>query len=141
MGSVVVEGLTKDFSGVTVLNNINLHIEEGEFFALLGPSGCGKTTTMRCIAGFEEPTRGMIKIGDQIVNDLSPNERNYGIEYQSYEVFTQKNVFNNIYYNLNIKKLKKSNFFKKMGVYTRMLNSSFVKYPKQTEQLVMDVLD
>src|SRR5690625_6319904 len=87
MGSVVVEGLTKDFSGVTVLNNINLHIEEGEFFALLGPSGCGKTTTMRCIAGFEEPTRGMIKIGDQIVNDLSPNERNCGMVFQSYALF------------------------------------------------------
>ncbi|HEX6594230.1 MAG TPA: ABC transporter ATP-binding protein [Bacillota bacterium] len=141
MGSVVVEGLTKDFSGVNVLNNINLHIEEGEFFALLGPSGCGKTTTMRCIAGFEEPTRGMIKIGDQIVNDLSPNERNCGMVFQSYALFPHMNVFDNVAYSLNIKDLKKSNFFKKMGVYTRMLNNSFVKYPKKTEQLVMDVLD
>lgn len=53
MGEVVIDKLTKDFSGVTVLKNIELNINEGEFFALLGPSGCGKTTTMRCIAGFE----------------------------------------------------------------------------------------
>src|SRR5690625_379299 len=141
MKSVVVKGLTKDFSGMTVLKDINLDIQAGEFFALLGPSGCGKTTTMRCIAGFEDPTSGKIHIGEEVVNDLSPNERNCGMVFQSYALFPHMNVFDNVAYSLNIKDLKKSNFFKKMGVYTRLLNSSFVKYPKQTEQLVMDVLD
>ncbi|MHC8523325.1 ATP-binding cassette domain-containing protein [Rossellomorea sp. H39__3] len=65
MGSVKVTQLTKEFSGVHALKNVNLDIQEGEFFALLGPSGCGKTTTMRCIAGFEQPTSGIITIGQK----------------------------------------------------------------------------
>lgn len=140
MGAVVVEGLTKDFSGVTVLQHINLDIKEGEFFALLGPSGCGKTTTMRCIAGFEKPTSGRIKLGDQVVNDLAPNERNCGMVFQSYALFPHMNVFDNVAYSLNIKQLRKSNLFKKLGVYTRMFNSKLVKYPKEMKQKVMDVL-
>lgn len=87
MGAVVVEQLTKDFSGVTVLRNINLDIQEGVLFALLGPSGCGKTTTMRCIAGFESPTQGTIKIGDKQLNGLAPNQRNCGMVFQSYALF------------------------------------------------------
>src|SRR5690625_7353504 len=86
MSSVVVEQLRKDFSDVTVLRNIDLDIKEGEFFALLGPSGCGKTTTMRCIAGFEEPTNGIVKIGGKVVNDMEPNRRNCGMVFQSYEI-------------------------------------------------------
>lgn len=140
MGSVVVEQLTKDFSGITVLQNINLDIKEGEFFALLGPSGCGKTTTMRCIAGFEKPTNGVIKIGDKVINELTPNQRNCGMVFQSYALFPHMNVFDNIAYSLNIKKLKESNMIKKVGVYTRMLNSRLVKYPKDIEKKVMDIL-
>ncbi|MGY0691477.1 ABC transporter ATP-binding protein [Virgibacillus sp. FSP13] len=141
MGSVVVEQLTKDFSGVTVLKNINLDIQEGEFFALLGPSGCGKTTTMRCIAGFERPTNGVIKIGDKKTNGLAPNQRNCGMVFQSYALFPHMNVFDNVAYSLNIKRLKESNMFKKIGIYTRMLNSRLVKYPKDIEKKVMDILE
>ncbi|GIO27018.1 ABC transporter ATP-binding protein [Ornithinibacillus bavariensis] len=141
MGSVVVEQLRKDFSGVTVLQNIDLDIKEGEFFALLGPSGCGKTTTMRCIAGFESPTSGTIKIGDRDVAKLAPNERNCGMVFQSYALFPHMNVFDNVAYSLNIKELRKGNLFKKVGVYTRMLNSKLVKYPKEIEKKVMDILE
>jgi iron(III) transport system ATP-binding protein len=141
MGSVVVEQLRKDFSGVTVLQNIDLDIKEGEFFALLGPSGCGKTTTMRCIAGFESPTSGMIKIGNKDVAKLAPNERNCGMVFQSYALFPHMNVFDNVAYSLNIKELRKANLFKKFGVYTRMLNSKIVKYPKEIEKKVMDILE
>src|SRR5690606_14149346 len=131
MGSVVVEQLRKDFSGVTVLQNIDLDIKEGEFFALLGPSGCGKTTTMRCIAGFESPTSRTIKIGNKDVAKLAPNERNCGMVFQSYALFPHMNVFDNVAYSLNINELRKANLFKKIGVYTRMLNSKIVKYPKE----------
>ncbi|WP_026907567.1 ABC transporter ATP-binding protein [Paucisalibacillus globulus] len=141
MGSVVVEQLRKDFSGVTVLQNIDLDIKEGEFFALLGPSGCGKTTTMRCIAGFESPTSGIIKIGNKDVAKLAPNERNCGMVFQSYALFPHMNVFDNVAYSLNIKELRKANLFKKLGVYTRMLNSKIVKYPKEIEKKVMDILE
>ncbi|WP_042143628.1 ABC transporter ATP-binding protein [Paucisalibacillus sp. EB02] len=141
MGSVVVEQLRKEFSGVTVLQNIDLDIKEGEFFALLGPSGCGKTTTMRCIAGFESPTSGTIKIGNKDVAKLAPNERNCGMVFQSYALFPHMNVFDNVAYSLNIKELRKANLFKKIGVYTRMLNSKLVKYPKEVEKKVMDILE
>ncbi|WP_047982623.1 ABC transporter ATP-binding protein [Ornithinibacillus contaminans] len=141
MGAVVVEQLRKDFSDVTVLQNIDLDIKEGEFFALLGPSGCGKTTTMRCIAGFESPTSGTIKIGDRDVAKLAPNERNCGMVFQSYALFPHMNVFDNVAYSLNIKELRKANPFKKLGVYTRMLNSKLVKYPKEIEKKVMDILE
>lgn len=141
MGSVVVDQLTKDFSGVTVLQNIDLDIKEGEFFALLGPSGCGKTTTMRCIAGFETPTSGTIKIGDKKVNDISPDKRDCGMVFQSYALFPHMNVFDNVAYSLNIKKLKESNPIQKLGVYTRMLNSKIIKYPKDMEKRVLDILE
>lgn len=141
MGSVSIEQLRKDFSGVTVLKNIDLDIKEGEFFALLGPSGCGKTTTMRCIAGFEDPTKGIIKIGNKEVNDKAPNERDCGMVFQSYALFPHMNVFDNVAYSLNIKQLRQSNVLKKLGVYTRMLNSKLVKYPKEIEDKVMNILE
>src|SRR5699024_167514 len=140
MGSIYVDNLTKDFSGITVLKNIELEIKEGEFFALLGPSGCGKTTTMRCIAGFEYPTSGAIKIGEKVVNDVSPNQRNCGMVFQSYALFPHMNVFDNVAYSLNVKRLRTSNIFKKIGVYIRMLNSRFVKYPDDIKKKVMDIL-
>lgn len=141
MGSVVIEQLTKKYSDVTVLQNIDIEIKEGEFFALLGPSGCGKTTTMRCIAGFEQPTTGIIKIGGREVNTISPNQRSCGMVFQSYALFPHMNVFDNVAYSLNIKQLKEGNLFKKAGVYTRMLNSKLVKYPKHIEEKVMDILE
>lgn len=140
MGEVVVNKLTKDFSGVTVLKNIELNIKEGEFFALLGPSGCGKTTTMRCIAGFETPTTGTISIGEKVVNNISPDRRNCGMVFQSYALFPHMSVFDNVAYSLNIKQLKSSNIFKKINVYIRMLNSKLIKYPKYIEDKVIDIL-
>lgn len=141
MGAVSVENLRKNFGDVTVLENINLDIKEGEFFALLGPSGCGKTTTMRCIAGFENPTSGSIKIGNQEVNHFAPNQRNCGMVFQSYALFPHMNVFDNVAYSLNIKELRQGNPFKKIAVYTRMLNSKIVKYTKTIEEKVMGILE
>lgn len=141
MGAVFLENVRKDFGKVTVLKNINLDIKEGEFFALLGPSGCGKTTTMRCIAGFENPTSGSIKIGNQEVNRFAPNQRNCGMVFQSYALFPHMNVFDNVAYSLNIKELRKGNPFKKIAVYTRMLNSRIVKYSKPIEKKVMGILE
>ncbi|BAC14679.1 ABC transporter ATP-binding protein [Oceanobacillus iheyensis] len=141
MGAVFLENVRKDFGKVTVLKNINLDIKEGEFFALLGPSGCGKTTTMRCIAGFENPTSGSIKIGNQEVNRFAPNQRNCGMVFQSYALFPHMNVFDNVAYSLNIKELRQGNPFKKIAVYTRMLNSRIVKYTKTIEEKVMGILE
>lgn len=141
MGSVIVNQLNKEFSGVQALHNVNLEIREGEFFALLGPSGCGKTTTMRCIAGFEQPTSGTISIGDKTVNHIPPNKRNCGMVFQSYALFPHMNVFENVAYSLNIKLLNQGNIFSKLGIYTRLLNRKLGKIPKSMEKKVMEILE
>lgn len=141
MGSVALENVIKDFGNTRVLKNINLDIKEGEFFALLGPSGCGKTTTMRCVAGFENPTEGIIKIGDKKVNKVSPHLRNCGMVFQSYALFPHMNVFDNVAYSLNVQELRKSSLFKKAGIYTRMLNSKLVKYNVEMKKKVYDILE
>lgn len=140
MGSVKIEQLTKKFGDTLALDHVNLDIKEGEFFALLGPSGCGKTTTMRCIAGFETPTSGLIKIGDQVVNDVPANQRNAGMVFQSYALFPHLNVFENVAYSLNIRELNKSNILKKPLIYGRILNKRFFKYPKHIEEKVYELL-
>ncbi len=140
MGSVKVSQLSKEFSGVHALKNVNLDIQEGEFFALLGPSGCGKTTMMRCIAGFEQPTSGSIQIGETKVNHIPPNKRNCGMVFQSYALFPHMNVFENVAYSLNIKQLNSSNMAAKLPIYLRLLNRKLGKYPKPIEQKVMEIL-
>ena len=76
MAKLVIKNLVKRFGKTTAVNNLNLNIKEGELVVLLGPSGCGKTTTLRCIADLETPDEGEIWIGDTLVNDLSPKDRN-----------------------------------------------------------------
>ncbi|MDN4608112.1 ABC transporter ATP-binding protein [Sporosarcina highlanderae] len=140
MGSVRIEKMTKSFGDFTALHDINLDIKEGEFFALLGPSGCGKTTTMRCIAGFENPTSGRIYIGDREVEKIPANKRNCGMVFQSYALFPHMNVFENVAYSLNIKQLNASNPIKQMGIYGRLLSSRLGKYPADIRNKVMEIL-
>lgn len=140
MGSVKIENMTKTFGDFTALHDINLDIEEGEFFALLGPSGCGKTTTMRCIAGFENPSSGSIYIGDREVEKIPANRRNCGMVFQSYALFPHMNVFENVAYSLNIKQLNASNPVKQLGIYARLLTKRFGKYPDDLRNKVMEIL-
>ena len=140
MGSVKVSNLVKSFGDFTALQNIDLDIKEGEFFALLGPSGCGKTTMMRCIAGFEQPTSGTIRIGDQEVEKIPANKRNCGMVFQSYALFPHMNVFDNVAYSLNIKQLNNSNPFKQAAIYARLMNKRLGKTPKDIETKVMEIL-
>ncbi|WP_257349857.1 ABC transporter ATP-binding protein [Pseudalkalibacillus decolorationis] len=141
MGSVTVKNLIKQYDGVMALNNVNLEIQEGEFFALLGPSGCGKTTTMRCIAGFEKPTNGEIFIGKQKVNDIPANKRNCGMVFQSYALFPHLDVFQNVAYSLNIKELEKRGPGTKIKTYARMINKKLAKSPPEIEKKVMEILE
>ena len=106
MGSVDLRGLTKVFSGgVAAVDGVDLEIAEGEFFALLGPSGCGKTTTMRCIAGFEAPTSGEVRIAGIDVGSVPPHRRNTGMVFQSYALFPHYDVFRNVAYGLVMRDL------------------------------------
>lgn len=141
MGSVKIEQLTKKFNNTLALDNVNLDIHEGEFFALLGPSGCGKTTTMRCIAGFEQPTTGFIKIGDAVVNNIPPNRRNCGMVFQSYALFPHMNVFENVAYSLNIKELKSSSVLSQAKIVARLLNKRLGRYPESIDKKVMEILE
>ena len=109
MVSVSLRNLSKSFgsgsSATVAVDNVDLEIEEGEFFALLGPSGCGKTTTMRCIAGFERPTQGEIWVGDRYINDVPPHKRDTGMVFQSYALFPHYDVFQNVAYGLLMRDL------------------------------------
>ena len=105
MYSVNLNNVTKKWGDVTAVDQVNLHINEGEFVVLLGPSGCGKTTTMRLVAGLEDITDGEIKIGDEIVNDVDPRKRDVSMVFQNYSLFPHMTVRNNIAYPLKMKKI------------------------------------
>jgi spermidine/putrescine transport system ATP-binding protein len=98
-GSIELSGLTKRFSEIAV-DNIDLTVASGEFFSLLGPSGCGKTTTLRLIAGFEQPTSGKILLDGVDVSDVPPHRRNVNTVFQSYALFPFLDVFNNVAFGL-----------------------------------------
>ena len=78
-----IENVTKSFAQTTVVRNVDIAIDKGEFVSFLGPSGCGKTTTLRMVAGFEGPTTGRILIDGKDVTNLKPNQRNIGMVFQS----------------------------------------------------------
>lgn len=141
MGSVKINNLHKQFNGITALEDVSLEIQEGEFFALLGPSGCGKTTTMRCIAGFENPTSGSIYIGDRDVSNIPANQRNCGMVFQSYALFPHLNVFENVAYSLNIRRFYQGGFGTKAAVLANLLNRKLGKVNKEIEKKVRDSLD
>ena len=107
MADVELRGITKKYGDVKAVDNISLKVEEGEFLSFLGPSGCGKTTTLRMIAGFEEPTEGSVYIKGKRVNEVPPYMRNIGMVFQNYALFPHKSVFNNIAYGLKMRKIKK----------------------------------
>jgi len=99
--------LHKSFGAVAAVKNLTMDIEDGEFVVFVGPSGCGKTTTLRMIAGFEDPTSGEIRIGGKVVNDLEPGDRGLGMVFQSHALFPHKNVAQNIEFGLRMKKVPK----------------------------------
>ncbi len=108
MGKIVeIEGVNKIYGSNKVVRDLNLTVDEGEFLTLLGSSGCGKTTTLRMIAGFEEPTTGTIKVEGEKVEDKEPFERNVNTVFQSYALFPHMTIFNNIAYGLRMKKVPK----------------------------------
>src|SRR3954463_8173562 len=97
---VVLQGVTKRYEDVLAVRGVDLAVKRGEFVSLLGPSGCGKTTTLRLIAGFEQPDDGAIRIGDEDVQGLPPHKRNVNTVFQSYALFPHLNVLDNVAYGL-----------------------------------------
>ena len=105
MAEIVLEHVTKRWGDFVGVKDFDLTIEDREFLVLLGPSGCGKTTTMRMIAGLEDATSGTISIGGRVVNDLDPKDRDIAMVFQSYGLYPNMNVFENIRFPLKVRKI------------------------------------
>jgi len=114
LASVSLKGINKLFGKVVAVDNLSLEIEDKSFVSLLGPSGCGKTTTLRLIAGLEKATSGDIFIGDRLVNDLSPRDRNIAMVFQSYALYPHMTVFQNMAFPLRIHKVPKEEIKKRV---------------------------
>jgi len=100
---VHVENVTKRFGKLVAVNDVSLHINDKEYFALLGPSGCGKTTLLRLIAGLIQPDKGKIYIGGKLVNDVPPEDRDIGFVFQTFALFPHMNAWNNVIYGPRVK--------------------------------------
>ena len=113
MAKVVIENLVKTYPeksgpGVRAVNGINLTVEDREFMVLVGPSGCGKSTTLRLIAGLEEITGGTIRIGDRVVNDVLPKDRDIAMVFQNYALYPHLSVYENLAFGLKLRNFPKA---------------------------------
>tara|TARA_B100000405_G_scaffold125642_1_gene87703 strand:- start:203 stop:1255 length:1053 start_codon:yes stop_codon:yes gene_type:complete len=107
MATIKLENLIKTYGDVEVLHNLNGNIDDGEFVVVVGPSGCGKSTLLRMIAGLEKITSGEISIGNKIVNDLEPADRDIAMVFQNYALYPHMSVRQNMGYGLKIRKIEK----------------------------------
>jgi len=109
MAEVILENVSKVYEGgVRAVSDSNLHIEDGEFMVLVGPSGCGKSTLLRMIAGLEEITEGTVRIGERVVNELSPADRDIGMVFQSYALYPHMTVRRNMEFPLRMRKMPRA---------------------------------
>src|SRR3954453_1627042 len=115
MSTVTFDHVYKRYGDVTAVADLNLAINDGEFMVLVGPSGCGKTTSLRMIAGLEEITEGDLKIGDRIVNDVPPKDRDIAMVFQSYALYPHMTVRDNMAFGLKLRKLPKADIEKRVN--------------------------
>ncbi len=108
MASVTFEHVYKKFGDVIAVNDLNIEVADKEFLVLVGPSGCGKTTALRCLAGLEDITEGRILIGDQVVNDIAPKDRDIAMVFQSYALYPHMSVYDNMAFGLKLRKTPKA---------------------------------
>ncbi|MFI6453112.1 ABC transporter ATP-binding protein [Streptosporangium amethystogenes] len=117
--AIELDGVVKEYVShgevVQAVKGVTLTIAEGEFFSLLGPSGCGKTTTMRMIAGFEDPSRGNVRLHGQDVTNVPPNKRDVNMVFQSYALFPHMNVWENVAFGLRRKKVAEAEIKRRVG--------------------------
>jgi len=105
MASITYEHVSKRFGNVTAVNDLNLFVEDREFLVLVGPSGCGKSTALRLLAGLEEITSGIIRIGERIVNDVEPKDRDIAMVFQSYALYPHMSVADNMSFALRMRRM------------------------------------
>ena len=123
MASISLKNIKKTYEdGVTVIENLNLEINDKEFVILVGPSGCGKSTTLRMIAGLEDITDGEMYIGEKLVNDVSPKNRDIAMVFQSYALYPHMNVYKNMAFGLKNRKVPKEVIDKKVHEAAKVLD-------------------
>ncbi len=103
MAIISLEGVTKAFKGKTAVDNVDLEAADGQFLIIVGPSGCGKTTTLRMLAGFEKPSRGTVRIGGRVMNDVPPKDRDVAMVFQNYALLPHLTVFKNLAFGMRIR--------------------------------------
>jgi multiple sugar transport system ATP-binding protein len=114
MAEVTLADITKQFGTFTAVDHLSMVIEDGKFTVLVGPSGCGKTTTLRMVAGLETATMGEIRIGDRVVNNVPPKDRNIAMVFQNYALYPHMDVFNNMAFGLKLRKTPKAEIQKRV---------------------------
>ncbi|MGZ5294137.1 MAG: ABC transporter ATP-binding protein [Actinomycetota bacterium] len=122
MGQVVFEHVNKVFPGGTVaIDDLSLEVPDGQFMILVGPSGCGKTTALRCVAGLEKPTSGTIRVGDRVVNDVTPRDRDIAMVFQNYALYPHMTVYKNLAFGLRQRKTDKAEIDRRVSSVSTML--------------------
>ena len=114
MASVTFQSVTKRFGDVTAVDRLDLEIADKEFLVLVGPSGCGKSTTLRMLAGLEEATEGQIMIGERVVNDLPPRDRDIAMVFQSYALYPHKSVYENLAFGLRNRRVPRADIHRRV---------------------------
>ena len=123
MASLNLKGIYKRYAGgVTAVSDFNLDIADKEFIVLVGPSGCGKSTTLRMIAGLEEISEGELYIGDKMVNDVAPKDRDIAMVFQNYALYPHMTVFDNMAFGLKLRKMPKEEIKKRVHEAARILD-------------------
>ena len=125
MASISIESVTKVYpNGFEAVHGLDLQVDDGELMVVVGPSGCGKTTVLRMIAGLENISSGVIRIGDQVVNDVPSRDRDIAMVFQSYALYPQMNVAQNIGFALKMKKVPKAEIAKRVKSAANVLGIS-----------------
>jgi multiple sugar transport system ATP-binding protein len=122
VGAVTFDGVSKIYAdGTKAVYDMDLEIQDGEFMVLVGPSGCGKTTALRMVAGLEDISEGVLKIGDKVVNHVPPRDRDIAMVFQSYALYPHLSVYENIAFGLKLKKTPKAEVAKRVEEAARVL--------------------
>ena len=133
MAEIQLKKLTKRWGNFTAVDDFNLTIADKEFLVLLGPSGCGKTTTMRMIAGLEDATDGEILVDGKKINDLEPKDRDVAMVFQSYALYPNMNVYDNIRFPLKVRGIDKSTHNEKVMRAVKMVELENFLHRKPAE--------
>ena len=124
MATVTFDHVWKRYGDVVAVNDFNLDIQDGEFMVLVGPSGCGKTTCLRMIAGLEEISEGTVRIGERVVNDLAPKDRDVAMVFQSYALYPHMSVRDNLSFGLKLRKTPKPEIERRIQEAAKILDLS-----------------